>query len=262
MEKIMFNSKVFVAELIGTFALVFIGAGAGIVNAGLIGVALAHGFTLAVFIYTYGHISGTHVNPAVTFALALNGTIKWGQALFYWIAQFAGAILAALLLKTMLAAVDPTLTIKAGETIGALTDKSPIMAMLVEAVLTFFLVNTILHTAVAGKGGAFAGWAIGTTLAFAILAGGPFTGGSLNPARTFGPALIAGTSISNVYTYVIYFFGPLIGATLAVLVFNFLNKSEDSIEDLLDEEDEVVEVLVVEEEQAPAKAKKASARAK
>jgi MIP family channel proteins len=264
MEKIMFNLKVFIAEFIGTFALVFIGAGAGIVNAGLVGIALATGLTLAVFTYAYGHISGTHLNPAVTFGLALNGTIKWGQAIFYWIAQFAGAILAAFVLKIMLNAVDPTLTIKAGETIGALTDKAPIMAMMVEAILTFFLVNTILHTAVAGKGGAFAGWVIGMAYAFAILAGAPFTGASLNPARTFGPALISGQTISNVYTYVIYFFGPLIGSTFAVLVFNFLNKPEDSIEDMLDDEedDDEIEVLIVEEEQVPEKANKPAVRRK
>ena len=107
----MFNSKVFVAEFIGTFALVFIGAGAGIVNAGLVGIALAYGFTLAVFSYIYGHISGSHLNPAVTFGLALNGTVKWVQAIFYWIAQFAGAILAAFLLKTLVTTVDPTLTL-------------------------------------------------------------------------------------------------------------------------------------------------------
>jgi MIP family channel proteins len=243
----MFNSKVFVAEFIGTFALVFIGVSAGIVNAGLVGVALAYGLTLAVFVYAYGHISGAHVNPAVTFGLALNGTIKWGQAIFYWIAQFAGAILAAFLLKTLVVAVDPTLTIDAGASVGVLTDKAPLLAMAVEAILTFFLVNTILHTAVAGKGGALAGWAIGTTLTIAILAGGPFTGASLNPARTFGPALFSVPSISNIYTYVIYFFGPLIGATFAVLVFNFLNKPEDDLEDLLDDEEDVDEVLIAEE---------------
>jgi len=98
----MFNSKVFLAEFIGTFALVFIGMGAGIVNAGLLGVALAHGFTLAVFAYAYGHISGTHVNPAVTFALALKNVVTWGQAVVYWIAQFAGAILAAFVMKLFL----------------------------------------------------------------------------------------------------------------------------------------------------------------
>jgi MIP family channel proteins len=216
----MFNSKVFLAEFIGTFALVFIGAGAGVAGAGLVGVALAHGFTLAVFAYAYGHISGTHVNPAVTFGLLLNGTVKLGEAVVYWVAQFLGAIAAAWLLMTV--AGD----ISGGATVGSLTESAPIFAMVVEAVLTFFLVNTILQTAVAGKGGAFAGWAIGTTLAFAILAGGPLTGGSLNPARTLGPALFTAPSITNVNTYVIYLFGPLIGATLAVIVFNFLNGTD------------------------------------
>ena len=253
----MFNMKVFLAEFIGTFALVFVGAGAGIVNAGLVGIALAHGFTLAVFAYVYGHISGSHVNPAVTFGLALNGTIKWGQAIFYWIAQFAGAILAAFLLKTMLTAVDPTLTIKAGATVGALTDKAPVLAMIVEAILTFFLVNTILHTAVDGKGGPFAGWAIGTTLAFAILVGGPFTGASLNPARTLGPAIFSTPSITSVYTYVIYFLGPLLGSTFAVLMFKFFTGTEEDLDlDEVIEEDDVI----IEEEVIPVKEKKPAVR--
>jgi len=134
-------------------------------------------------------------------------------------------------------------TIDAGATVGALTEKAPILAMVMEAVLTFFLVNTILHTAVAGKGGRFAGWAIGATYAFAILAGGPFTGASLNPARTFGPAIFSTPSITNVYTYVIYLFGPLIGSTLAVLVYNFFNSTDETAE----EEEEVADETVVEE---------------
>ncbi|MFN8383608.1 MAG: aquaporin [Anaerolineales bacterium] len=247
----MFNSKVFVAEFIGTFALVFIGAGTGMVGAGLVAVALAHGFTLAVFAYAYGNISGAHVNPAVTFAMALNNTIKWGQAVFYWIAQFAGAILAAWLLNFM--AVKLGGTLEGGATTGLLTDKQPILAMVVEAILTFFLVNTILNTAVAGKGGNFAGWAIGTTLAFAILGGGTLTGASLNPARTFGPAIFAGPSYTNVYTYVIYLFGPLIGATLAVLAYNFLNGIDDEVE-------EIEEVEPVVEEEPVKKTKKPAVR--
>ena len=235
----MFNSKVFLAEFIGTFALTFIGAAAGISGAGLVAVALAHGFTLAVFAYAYGHISGTHVNPAVTFGLALNGTLKWGQAVFYWIAQFAGAAFAALLLKLFLG------DISGGATVGSLTASAPVMAMAVEAILTFFLVNTILHTAVAGKGGSMAGWAIGMTLAFAILAGGPLTGASLNPARTFGPAIFAAPSLGSVYTYVIYLFGPLIGSTLAVIAFNFFNETKEE---------------VVPAEEAPVKVKKPAAR--
>lgn len=245
----MFNSKVFLAEFIGTFALVFIGMGAGIVNAGLLGVALAHGFTLAVFAYAYGHISGTHVNPAVTFALALKNVVTWGQAVVYWIAQFAGAILAAFVMKLFLDSLGGP--IDAGATTGALTDKAPILAMVMEAILTFFLVNTILHTAVGGKGGRFAGWAIGTTLALAILGGGPFTGASLNPARTLGPAVFASIpSLTSPNTYLIYLFGPLIGATLAVLVYNFFTSS-DEIEE--DEEEVVEEVPVVVEEEAPVK---------
>ncbi|MBK8784787.1 MAG: aquaporin [Anaerolineales bacterium] len=246
----MFNSKVFVAEFIGTFALVFIGAGAGMVGAGLVGIALAYGFTLAVFYYVYGHISGAHVNPAVTFALALNNTVKWGQAAFYWIAQFAGAILAAWLLQTIAVSLGGTL--EGAATTGLLTEKEPIFAMVVEAILTFLLVNTILNTAVAGNGGNFAGWAIGTTFALAILGAGTLTGASLNPARTFGIAIFAGPSYTNVYTYVIYLFGPLIGATLAVLVYNFLN-------DIKDEEDLELEELeyVLEEEPVQKTVKKA-----
>ena len=254
----MFNLKVFLAEFIGTFALVFVGAGAGIVSAGLLGIALAHGFTLAVFAYVYGHISGSHVNPAVTFGLALNGTIKWGQAFIYWVAQFAGAILAAFLLKSLVVAVDPTLTIEAGATVGVLTDNAPALAMLLEAVLTFFLVNTILHTAVDGRGVPFAGWAIGTTLAFAILVGGPFTGASLNPARTFGPAVFSKPEITNVYTYVIYFLGPLLGSTFAVLLFKFFTRPDAVFEDEIIVED----VEVIEEEIIPVKAKKPAARKK
>lgn len=219
----MFNSKVFVAEFIGTFALVFIGAAAAVTGlGGLLGVALAHGLVLAVFVYAFGHISGTHVNPAVTFGLALNGTVKWGEAVFYWIAQFAAAAVAAFTLNLVAGGVSVE-GIGGGATIGVLTESAPFAAALVELILTFFLVNTILHTAVAGKGGALAGMAIGLTLTFAILAGGPMSGASLNPARTFGTALYVSPDLANPMTYVIYFAGPLLGAALAVGVFKFLN---------------------------------------
>ena len=220
----MFKSKVFAAELIGTFALVFIGASSGIVSGGnLVAIALAHGLTLAVFAYTYGYISGTHINPAVTFGLALRGVVKWGEAaVSYWIPQFLGAIAAAFLLNMFVSTVSPEAFAGAGTT-GALTENFPYHAMGVEVLLTFFLVNTVLHTAVAGKGGQFAGLAIGLTLTIAILAGGPLTGASLNPARTFGPAIYTDPSFSNPMTYLIYFLGPLIGSTLAVIAYNFFS---------------------------------------
>lgn len=254
----MSNVKIFLAEFIGTFALVFVGASAGIVNAGLVGIALAYGFTLAVFSYVYGHISGAHVNPAVTFGLALNGTVKWGQAVYYWVAQFTGAILAAFLLQNLVVAVDPSLTIEAGATVGALTDKAPVLAMLVEAILTFFLVTTVLNTTVEGKGGPFAGLVVGTTFALAILAGAPFTGASLNPARTFGLAVYSKPDFAIVYTYVIYFLGPLLGSTFAVFLFKFFTNSDEDFEDEIIAED----VEVVEEEVPPVKAKKPAARKK
>jgi aquaporin Z len=220
----MFNWKVLLAEFIGTFALVLFGAGSAVAGAGLVGVAIAHGLTLTIFAYSYGHISGAHVNPAVTFGLALQGVVKWGEAAMYWVAQFLGAISAAGMLHLAANAVGGS--INAGATTGVLTESQPILAMAVEAILTFFLVNTILHTAVAGRGGSMAGLAIGMTLTAAILVGGPLTGASLNPARTLGTAVYTAPSLANVNTYVIYLFGPFIGATLAALVYNFLTGEE------------------------------------
>jgi MIP family channel proteins len=241
----MSNSKTFLVEFIGTFALVFIGAGAAIVGAGLLGVALACGFVLAVYNYSYGHVSGAHLNPAVTFGLALNGTVKWSQTIFYWVAQFSGAAAAAAFLQYAVTPAGGSLNPAA--TIGVLTDSQPIWAMGVEIILTFFLVNTILNTAVAGRNPQMAGWAVGATMTFAMLAGGPLTGASLNPARTFGPAIFASPSLMDMYTYIIYLFGPLIGATLAVMVYNVLNQSDD-IEDVDEEDDYVEEVEPVIEE--------------
>jgi len=251
----MFNSKVFVAELIGTFALVFIGASSGIVSGGnLVAIALAHGLTLAVFAYAYGYISGTHINPAVTFGLALQGVVKWGEAaVSYWIPQFLGAIGAAFLLNTFVSLLSPEAFASAA-TVGALTTNFPYHAMGVEVLLTFFLVNTILHTAVGGKGGEFAGLAIGTTLVVAILAGGPFTGASLNPARTLGPALFTG-DYTNPMTYLIYFMGPLIGSFLAVIAYRFFTAERVEPED-----EEPVEIAEepVEKPAAPVKRKPAA----
>jgi aquaporin Z len=244
----MFNYKVFVAELIGTFALVFVGSAVGMYNAGLLAVALAHGLTWAVFAYTYGHISGTHINPAVTFGLALNGTLQWSEAVVYWIAQFAGAVLAAFVLNAVVGVVNAE-AFAAAQTTGVLTEGFPYYALGVEALLTFFLVTTVLHTAVAGKAGPFAGWAIGTALTIAMLAGGPLTGASLNPARTFGPAAVAGTARDGML-YLIYFVGPLLGSAIAVGAYRLLETADtepnleaiaDVDEATVDEEEEEIE---------------------
>ena len=247
----MANAKVFVAEFVGTFALVFVGAATAIYSESMLAVALAHGLTLAVIVYTFGSISGAHINPAVTLGLAANGNIKWIDAIVYWFAQFAAAALAALALRSLFTPLQADLMNSTATTGALVVRELPYHALALEALLTFFLVNTVLHTVVGGKDGLFAGWAIGTTLAIAILAGGPLTGASLNPARSFGPAIFtsvirAGTpDYQNYLLYLIYFIGPFLGSILAVALYQFLKaepvlEEEDDVEEEI--EDDVVEV--------------------
>ncbi len=204
------NTKNLAAEFVGTFALIFIGAGAlAIGQANLVGVALAHGLVIVAFAYAYGHISGTHINPAVTLGLLIAGEIEFVVAIGYWIVQFLGGILGAVVLNAVLPdAGDLGVTIL-GEGVGVG------QGLVVEIVLTFFLVNTIFSTAVSGKAGNFAGLAIGLTLVFCILMGGPLTRASLNPARTLGPAVVSG----NYADIWLYFVGPFVGAILAALFY-------------------------------------------
>ena len=204
------NTKNLVAEFIGTFALIFIGAGAlAITQANLVGVALAHGLVIVVFIYAYGHLSGTHINPAVTLGLLIAGEIEFVAAIGYWIVQFLGGILGAVLLNAVLP--DPG---DLGVTILA-EGVTPVQGLVIEITLTFFLVNTIFNTAVSEKAGNFAGLAIGLTLVLCILMGGPLTRASLNPARTLGPAIVSG----NYADLWLYFVGPCVGAILAALLY-------------------------------------------
>ena len=202
------NTKSLVVEFIGTFALIFVGAGAVAIDiGGLAGAAFAHGFVVVAFIYAYGHISGTHINPAVTLGLLIAGEIECAAAIGYWIVQFLGGILLNVLLPNP---GDLGVTI--------LTEGvTPIQGLVVEIVLTFFLVNTIFNTAVSGKAGNFAGLAIGLALIACIFMGGPLTRASLNPARTLGPAIFStAPQWNNIW---LYFVGPCIGAILAALLY-------------------------------------------
>ena len=204
------NTKSLVVEFVGTFALIFIGAGAVAIDiGGLIGAAFAHGFVVVAFIYAYGHISGTHINPAVTLGLLIAGEIEFVAAIGYWIVQFLGGLLGAALLNAVLP--NPS---DLGVTI--LTEGvTPVQGLVIEIVLTFFLVSTIFSTAVNGKAGAFAGIAIGFVLIACILMGGPLTRAALNPARTLGPAIVSG----NYADIWLYFVGPCVGAILAALLY-------------------------------------------
>ena len=206
-----------VAELIGTFALTFIG-GAAIINgqAGLIGVALAHGLTLAVMISCIGHISGGHINPAVTVAFLVTGRMSAAEAALYIGSQLVGATLAALLLLALVpgaaAANLGGQALAPGVSLGA--------GVGIEIVLTFLLVFTVFATAVDERGTfkTIAGFGIGLVVAFDILAGGPLTGASMNPARSFGPALVSAAWSGHF----VYWIGPLIGGIAAALVYDKL----------------------------------------
>ena len=213
-------TKAALAELIGTFTLVFIGAGTGAAlepnSAGTVGVALAHGLALMVIIYAWGSISGAHVNPAVTLGVALTGKMEWPKAITYWIAQFAGAVAAAYLLQWFLGPDS-----KLGSTTGTLTPLKDMAGdamkvIVLEGILTFFLVTAVFASGIHGRNGNMAGIAIGLVLTMDILAGGGLTGASMNPARTLGPALATG-DLSYVW---MYFVGPLAGGALAALLYD------------------------------------------
>ena len=205
------NFRASFSELIGTFALIFIGAGAAAIDGELIVIALAHGMVIIGLAYAYGHHSGTHINPAVTFGLLIAGEIKTKTAINYWIMQFAGGILGAAALSFVLGGSTSGL----GATQFNTAETSVSQALVLELILTFLLVNTIMNTAVSGKAGNLAGLAIGSTLIFCILMGGPITGASLNPARTLGPALLTG-NLDQLWVYIV---GPLAGAAIASIFY-------------------------------------------
>ena len=216
--------KAAVAELLGTFALCFIGAGAVCTNQwtggalGLLGVAVAHGTVLAVMVSALGHISGGHFNPAVTIAVAAARKIEGERACLYVIAQLAGASLAAFFLGTIFPEAVWQPVHLGTPSLGA--GINAIQGTLVEIILTFFLVLAVFGTAVDSKGSwnAIGGFGIGTVLIFDILVGGPLTGAAMNPARAFGPALVSGVWDHQL----VYWVGPVLGGTLAGLLYTLM----------------------------------------
>jgi aquaporin Z len=208
------------AELIGTFALIFIGAGAGALGVGgLVGVAFAHGLVIVGFAYAYGHISGTHVNPAVTIAVWTAGKIESTRALAYIVVQLIGGTLGAFALSYVLGGTGTGLgatLLNHNLQVGGMTiNVTPVMGLVLEAILTFFLANAVLNAGISGKATIPGGLAIGLTLTFCILMGGPLTGASLNPARTLGPAIATGR-FDDIW---VYFVGPIAGAVVAGLLY-------------------------------------------
>jgi len=211
----------FTAEFIGTFALVFVGSGALILAAnpgshmGLLDVAIAHGLILSIMVTATMRISG-HLNPAVTFGFLVTKRIEPVMAGLYIVAQLLGAILAAYLLKWLF---PPAMFDAArGGSLSIALSISSGQAYLLEGIATFFLVFAVFGTAVDPRAPNVGGFAIGLTIAADILAIGPLTGASMNPARSFGPAVVTGFFEGQV----IYWVGPIVGGILAALIYEWL----------------------------------------
>lgn len=208
------------AEAVGAFTLIFIGAGsivaAGVAGSGLLGVAVAHGLAIGVMVSAVGHVSGGHFNPAVTVGAWVTRRMGSGAAVAYVVAQLAGATLGALGLRWLFP----------GQLWEPVALGTPLVspgiadwqAISLEAVLTFFLVWVVFATALDPEGsfGKIAGLAIGFTITMDILVGGPFTGAAMNPARSFGPAIVSG-ELTGMW---VYFLGPVIGGTVAALAYD------------------------------------------
>ncbi len=211
-------SRRLLAELFGTFMLVFFAAGAVLTTNfpkagfGLLGIALAYGLTLAVGVTATMAISGGHLNPAVTAAMLAIRRIDLKTAGLYIAAQLLGAVLAAVALKMLLpGGVTKVLALGTPAITASITLGK---AIAIEAFLTFFLMSAVLGTAVSPEAPKTGGFGIGLTLLIAVLFGGPLTGAALNPARAFGPALVSGQWISQG----VYWVGPLLGALVAAFL--------------------------------------------
>src|SRR5690242_12668816 len=217
----------YVAELVGTFVLVFGGCGSAVLagdKIGFMGVALAFGLSLLAMVYTIGHISGCHINPAVTLGLFITKKMERQYLVGYWVAQILGAIVAAALLLAIAKGTpngyDPGLAGFAANGYGA---HSPghyglLAAALTEIILTFFLVLTVIGATDLKAPVGFAGIPIGLVLTLIHLVGIPVTNTSVNPARSIGPALfVGGWALGQLWLFIV---APLVGAALAAAVYN------------------------------------------
>lgn len=211
-----------VAEAVGVFALVFIGAGAALTGgsggaafapAKILEVAFAHGIALAVGVTAALHISGGHINPAVTLGALVADEIEPWRAGVYWVSQLLGGLVAALaLLASIPGDLGNLATPALGSGVGVGT------GILVEAILTFLLVYVVFETAIDHDNPPVGGFAIGLTVTVDILMGGPITGAAMNPARWFGPAVVAG-AFSDWY---VWWIGPGLGGIAAGALYRWV----------------------------------------
>ena len=209
-------ARALAAEAIGTFALVFAGCGAIMVDAktgalGHLGVAISFGLVIMVMIYAVGHVSGAHFNAAVTFAFALTRHFPWRKAVGYWSAQLTGAVVAAAVLRGSLGNVA-----RVGATLPA---GSQAQAFLFEVVMSGFLMLVILAVATDTRAvGEAAAVAIGATIGLDAMFGGPISGASMNPARSLAPAIVSG----DLHALWLYIAAPILGTSLGGLAYQFI----------------------------------------
>ena len=203
----------YLAELLGTFILVGIGS-LGILSVGgaagaaeIIAIAFAFGLALLAGIWVVGHVSGAHFNPAVTLGMLLDGRISLSDAIGYWVGQFAGASVASAVIWVAAGS-------RAGAAATATTYGDLSTAILVEVLLTALFVWTILAVTKSGRNQAPA--VIALTLVAVHIVGIPFSGASVNPARSFGPAVIGGAGVGDLWVYI---YAPLIGAVIAYALY-------------------------------------------
>ena len=212
----MTTARRLTAEFVGTFALVFAGAGAIMVDAntqalGHVGVAITFGLVIMAMIYAVGHVSGAHFNPAVTLAFAVTRHFPWSRAAGYWAAQLIGAIVAAALLRGSLGNIAH---------VGAtLPSASEGQSFLWELVMTFFLMFVIMAVATDTRAvGEAAAIAVGATVGLDAMFGGPISGASMNPARSAGPAIVSG----DLHALWLYIVAPVLGAALGALAYQLI----------------------------------------
>jgi aquaporin Z len=224
----MSDTQKYLAELIGTFVLVFIGCGSAVVagkEVGFLGIALAFGIAVLVMVYAIGSVSGCHINPAITIAMLVNGKISGKDAGVYIICQCIGAIIAAVLLFAIMSGLPAYNIAVNGLGQNGYGDASPggfplISALIAEVILTFIFLMVIFGATSKAAPAGFAGIAIGLSLAMIHIVGIPITGTSVNPARSLGPALIVGgTALSQLWLFIV---APVIGAVLAAVVWKYL----------------------------------------
>ena len=236
----MVNPRAWLAEAIGTYCLVFFGPLAIALAVGhfsksavfdvqdLIMISLAHGGAIGLMVYAFGHISGGHFNPSVTISMLVTKRISVKEAIPYIASQLIGAIVAAASLKAIIPDLGSKVNFGTQPGPSDLIQNSVASGIAVEAILTFFLVTVIFMTAVHKKAPAgMYGLAIGGMIFLIHLVGVPLTGASVNPARTFGPALISGYWTNHL----MYWVGPIIGAVIAGLIMNyiFVKKAENEV---------------------------------